>query len=67
MMFGLMVIQQQLRRIEGRLARLEARMSAVEQRVADLDEPTPVSSGVHEQGRHGDPVLDGRENAVRSG
>lgn len=42
MMFALMVIQQQLRRIEGGLARLEARMSAVEQRVADLDEPTPA-------------------------
>jgi len=51
-MFGLMVIQQRLRGVEGRIGAMEGRLVDIERRIAELGPRPEPASGVDEQGRH---------------
>jgi glycosyltransferase involved in cell wall biosynthesis len=65
-LFGLMVIQQQLGRIEDQLAEVDVRLAAVEHRVAELGGRPAPPSAVDEQGQRGNAVLDRLEGSVGS-
>jgi hypothetical protein len=66
-MFGLMVIQQKVSGVEGRLAEMDARLAAIEHRLADIGQRSQPASGVDEQGRHREAILESLEDSVRSG
>ncbi len=63
-MFGLMVIQQQLRVMERRLGALESRLASIEQRVGD---PAAAASGVDEERGYGAAAADRLEDPVGRG
>jgi glycosyltransferase involved in cell wall biosynthesis len=68
-MFGLMVIQQQLGGMAGRIGALEGRLDDIEHRIAELGAaaPAPPLSGVDEQWRDGSAGRDRLEDPVRRG
>jgi hypothetical protein len=66
-MFGLMVIQQQIRGMESRIGKLEDRLAGIEHRIVELGVRPESRSGVDEQGRNGSPRPDRIEDPVRRG
>ena len=66
-MFGLMVIQQQIRGMESRIGALEGRLIDIEHQIVELGLRPESRSGVDEQGRNGSPRLDRLEDPVGSG
>ena len=63
-MFGLMVIQQGLRGVEGRLGKMDGRLVNIEYRLAELEARLPPPSGLDEQGGYGSAVFDRLQDRV---
>jgi glycosyltransferase involved in cell wall biosynthesis len=66
-MFGLMVIQHELRSVESLIGEMEGRLNGIEHRIAELVERPEPPSRVNEQRRHGSATFDRLEDPVGRG